>query len=69
MNLSETKVTLTIPEIGLIALTRGILGIGIGLLISELLPKEARRATGIALAAVGALSTAPILWNVRGKMK
>jgi hypothetical protein len=30
MNISAKRVTLTLPEIGLIAMTRGALGVGIG---------------------------------------
>lgn len=55
---------LTIPEIGLIAMTRVILGVGIGLLLSEKLNKDQRHGIGWALLAVGALSTVPIAANV-----
>ena len=55
---------LTIPEIGLIAMTRVILGIGIGLLASQKLNKDQRRSIGWTLLAVGALSTIPIAANV-----
>ena len=59
--------TLTIPEIGLIAGTRIALGVGIGLLISNRINKDQRKAAGIALLVVGALTTVPIVLQVLGK--
>jgi hypothetical protein len=59
--------TLTVPEIGLIAMTRVILGVGIGLLLSEKLNRDQRNGIGWALLAVGALSTIPIAANVLGQ--
>jgi len=58
---------LTIPEIGLIAMTRVVLGVGIGLLVADRLNAEQRKSVGFALLAVGALSTIPIVANVLGK--
>ena len=58
---------LTVPEIGLIAMTRVILGVGIGLLLSEKLSRDQRNGIGWALLAVGALSTIPIAANVLGQ--
>jgi hypothetical protein len=58
---------LTLPEIGLIASTRGMLGAGIGLLLSGKLSKEQRRAVGWTLVMVGAVTTVPLLMNVLGK--
>jgi hypothetical protein len=55
---------LTLPEIGLIASTRGMLGAGIGLLLSGKLSKEQRRAVGWTLVMVGAITTIPLLMNV-----
>lgn len=58
------KAVLTLPEIGLIALTRVALGAGLGLLLSGKLDRSARRAAGLALVAVGALTTVPLAMNV-----
>jgi hypothetical protein len=55
------------PELVLIAATRGMLGVGIGLLLSGRLGRERRVATGITLAAVGALATIPLALEVFGK--
>ena len=60
---------LTIPELMLIAGTRVALGAGIGLLMGERLRRDARKGAGLALLAVGALSTIPIVMGVLGKPK
>ena len=51
---------LSIPEIALIAVTRGLAGAGVGLLLSEQMPRESRRAVGWTLLGIGALTTIPI---------
>ena len=51
---------LTLPEILLIAGTRVALGIGIGLLLSQRLSSDQRKAAGLALALVGGLTTVPL---------
>ena len=51
----------TVPQIGLIAGTRAMLGAGIALLLSEKLTAEQRRAIGWTLVAVGALTTIPLV--------
>ena len=50
----------TVPQIGLIAGTRAMLGAGIALLLCEKLSDEQRRAIGWTLVAVGALTTIPL---------
>ena len=59
--------SLTIPELALIAGTRVALGAGLGLLLGEKLGRDARKGAGLALLAVGALSTIPIVMGVLGK--
>ena len=51
----------TVPQIGLIAGTRAMLGAGIALLLCEKLTAEQRRAIGWTLVAVGALTTIPLV--------
>ena len=51
----------TVPQIGLIAGTRAMLGAGIALLLSEKLTAEQWRAIGWTLVAVGALTTIPLV--------
>lgn len=60
------RTNLTVPEVILIAGTRVALGMGVGLLISEKLDRDARRAAGVALFAVGALTTIPLVMRVLG---
>jgi hypothetical protein len=62
-----TERGLTIPEIILIGGTRAALGVGIGLLISDRLNKDQRKAVGWTLLAVGVLSTLPIVRGVLAK--
>ena len=56
--------TVTLPELGLIAGTRGALGAGIALLLADRLAPESRRAVGWTLFAVGAISTLPLLAQI-----
>lgn len=67
MKLRRTE--LTIPELALLAGTRGMLGAGIGLLLSSKLGNDQRRAAGWALVAVGALTTIPLVMTVFGNHK
>jgi len=52
---------ITTPELALIAATRGMLGIGIGLLTAERLRTHTRNTLGWALFAIGAASTIPLM--------
>ena len=58
---------LSIPEIILIAGTRVVLGAGIGLLLSARLSRDQRKAAGLALTLVGALTTIPLAMTVIGQ--
>lgn len=58
---------MTLPELFLIAGTRVALGIGVGLLLSERLSDDQRKGAGVALLAVGALTTIPIITGLLGK--
>ena len=62
MKLKERKVT--VPELILVGGTRAALGLGIGLLVKDKLNKDQRRAAGLALVLVGALSTIPLALEV-----
>ena len=55
---------LKLSEIALIASTRGMLGAGIGFLLSNTLSKDQRRAVGWALVLVGAVTTIPLVMNI-----
>lgn len=54
------------PEAGLFAMTRVMLGAGIGLLASAKLDDRQRRAAGIALLLVGVLTTVPFAVQMLG---
>ena len=58
---------ITVPEISIVAATRGMLGAGIGLVASNYLRPETRRAVGWTLLAVGALTTIPIVMALLGR--
>ena len=61
------QVTLTVPELGLIAATRAALGAGLGLLLGDRLNPDQRRAVGWTLLAVGIVTTIPLVAEVFGK--
>jgi len=54
----------TLPEIALIGGTRAMIGLGVGLLISDRLDPALRRRLGLPLLALGALSTIPLAYRV-----
>jgi hypothetical protein len=60
----ETRITL--PELALIAGTRGMLGAGIGLLVADRLAEGPRKAVGWTLLLVGVLTTIPLAMEVLG---
>ena len=53
-------VSLTLPELALLAGTRAALGAGVGLLLGEKLKPEQRQAVGWTLLVVGLLTTIPL---------
>ena len=53
-------IKVTLPEAALVVVTRAIAGVGIGLLLANQLIAPERRRLGIALLAVGGLSTIPL---------
>lgn len=58
------EIRLVPPELGLIAVTRGMLGLGIGLLLAGKLRRRRRMMVGYVLTAIGALSTVPLAFRV-----
>jgi len=63
------KASVSFPELMLMAGTRVALGVGIGLLLSEKLSREARRSAGFALLGVGALTTIPLAIDLIGNLR
>jgi hypothetical protein len=65
MNMSQSNVkTLTVPEIAIIAVTRGAMGFGAGLLLADKLKGAKRKALGWSLFISGLASTIPIAMHV-----
>jgi O-antigen ligase len=58
------NVVLNLPTFGFIVSTRAALGVGIGLLLSERLLIQRRRALGATLIALGAVTTVPAALSV-----
>jgi hypothetical protein len=61
------KAELTLPEVALIAGTRGMLGAGAALLLADRLKEDQRKAIGWALLLIGAISTIPLALDVLSK--
>ena len=66
MSVAKIK-SMTVPELALIAATRGVIGFGAGLLMSGKIKREHRRALGWTLFLSGLASTIPIAMHVFGK--
>lgn len=52
------------PEVALIALTRVILGVGIGLLIHDKLQRDQQQVIGWTCLVAGVLTTIPLIANI-----
>ena len=63
MNISESK-SVTVPELALIAATRGAIGFGAGLLLADKFKLERRKVLGWSLFLSGLASTVPIAMHV-----
>jgi hypothetical protein len=66
VNISEAK-SVTVPELALIAVTRGAIGFGAGLLLADKFKQERRKTLGWSLFLSGLASTIPIAMHVFGK--
>jgi hypothetical protein len=58
---------ITLPEMILWTGTRVALGVGIGMLVSRGLSKDAMKAAGLALTVVGGFTTVPLAISIVGK--
>ena len=63
------KADLTLPEIALIAGTRGMIGAGVALLLADRLNDDQRKAIGWTLLIIGAVSTVPLAIDVLSKRR
>lgn len=59
---------ISLPEIGLIAGTRALLGAGLGLLLADRLSDSQRRAVGLTLLLVGLATTVPLGLEIRSHL-
>ena len=59
--------SITLPEMILWTGTRVALGVGVGMLISRRLSKDAMKAAGLAPTLVGGLTTIPLAISILGK--
>jgi len=58
------SIAVPIPFIGAVAATRGMLGLGAGLLLAQSLSDRRRTTVGWTLVAIGVLSTLPLAAHV-----
>jgi hypothetical protein len=65
VRISEPK-RVSVPELALIAVTRGAIGFGAGLLLADKLKQERRKLLGWSLFLSGLASTVPIAMHVFG---
>ena len=61
------KLVLTVPDVAFIAATRGALGFGAGLLLSEKFSDARRRKIGLSLLAFGIATTIPAARKLFGR--
>jgi len=60
------KTEISLPELSIVAITRGLLGAGVAFVLSDHIEPVQRRAVGWTLTAVGVLTTLPLLLDVFG---
>jgi hypothetical protein len=63
------EMRIALPELALIAGTRGALGLGLGLLLANRLSADQRRAIGWTLFTIGLASTIPLGADVLGRLR
>ena len=62
--MKKKKLTISIPELALLAATRGAIGVGAGFLLANKISSGKRKAIGLPLLIGGLLSTIPIARHV-----
>jgi hypothetical protein len=62
------RVELPGPEIGILAVTRAMLGAGVGLMVADKLSERQCRVIGRTLFLIGALSTIPLAKDIARRM-
>jgi hypothetical protein len=64
---TRTLKSITVPEVAVIAVTRGAIGFGAGLLLADKFNRSRRKKIGWSLFLSGLASTIPIAMHVFGK--
>ena len=59
------QLVLNFQTFGLAVATRAALGAGVGMLLADRIPRDRRRAIGLALIGIGAATTIPVVRAVR----
>ena len=62
------RVELPVPEIGILAVTRAMLGAGVGLMVADKLSERQRKVIGRTLFLIGVLSTIPLVKDIARRM-
>jgi hypothetical protein len=65
----KSIITLDIPMFAFVVATRVALGVGVGLLVAERLPRGNRRTAGAVLLALGAFTTVPAAIAIRQSIR
>jgi len=65
----STNLQLSLPTLVSVVATRGMMGVGAGILLAPRIDKKRRRAIGLALLALGLASTIPIAVRVFGSKR
>lgn len=60
----EKELRVSLPQLGVLAATRGMIGFGAGLLLANKLSRENRKAIGLPLLVAGLASTIPIALHI-----
>lgn len=63
------NVDVSIPEMIFVAMTRGMAGVGIGMLAADCVRPEARKGIAWTLIGIGALTTLPIAATLIGRVR
>jgi hypothetical protein len=62
------RVELPVPEIGILAVTRAMLGAGVGLMVADKLNERQRSVIGRTLFLIGVFSTIPLVKDIARRM-
>jgi len=61
---NEKQLSMSIPQLGLVAATRGLIGFGAGLMLANKISRDKRKAIGLPIFIAGVASTIPIALHI-----